>query len=279
MLVAVHHADVDGFFEHAESFLLAREADHSLVLGLATAARTATADVELFTVDDDGEPVLAALRTPTRPLLITDGPAEAAAVLAGLIARDDRTLHAAHGSIAVAEAFASRYAAHCDLAVESGRHMRLHATSTVATLPTIRGRMRSAEPHDLHRLAGWYEAFHRMAGEPPSRDPEAAIAAVQAGGRLFLWEDEGEPRSMAAWARRTPTTVSINLVYTPPEWRGVGYATACVAALTGYRLADGVRQCLLFTDLENPISNAIYARIGYRPRLDFREFRFGAPPR
>ena len=284
MLVAVRHTDIDRFFEHTESFLLAREGDHSLVLGLAVAARRSSARVHLYTVVrdgdavDDGVPVLAALRTPPRQLLVTDGPAAAAGALAELIARNDPTLPAVHGSVAVADAFASRYAALCGVAIEPGRRMRLHATREVAELPPTSGRIRRAEPHDTPRLGAWHDDFERMVGEAPSRSGEVAIAAVQASGRLFVWEDEGEPRSMAAWTRRTATTVSVNLVYTPPPWRGRGYATACVAALTRDRLADGVRQCLLFTDLDNPIANAVYARIGYRPCLDFRELRFGQPP-
>ena len=277
MLVAVRHADIDRFFLHAESFLLAREGDHSLVLGLAVAARTRTAELDLYTVDDHGIPVLAALRTPPRQLLVTDGPAAAASTLAELIAREDRELPAVHATVAVAEAFASRYAAGVGVVAVNARRMRLHAATRVADLPATSGRMRLATPRDTRRLGTWFDEFERLVGEPASQHGEAAIAAVQASGRLFVWQDEGEPRSMAAWTRRTPTTVSVNLVYTPPEWRGRGYATACVAALTRDHLADGVRQCLLFTDIDNPISNAVYARIGYRPCLDFREVRFRQP--
>jgi hypothetical protein len=33
-------------------------------------------------------------------------------------------------------------------------------------------------------------------------------------------------------------------------------------------LGEGNRFCCLYTDLDNPTSNAIYARIGYRPVSD-----------
>ncbi len=73
---------------------------------------------------------------------------------------------------------------------------------------------------------------------------------------------------MAAWAGRTPNGLRINYVYTPPELRGRGYATACVAALSRALLEAGNRYCCLYTDLANPTSNAIYRRIGYRPVCD-----------
>lgn len=58
-------------------------------------------------------------------------------------------------------------------------------------------------------------------------------------------------------------------MYTPPEHRNHGYGTAVTAALSRLLLERGHRFCFLFTDLANPTSNAIYARIGYQPVADF----------
>ena len=55
----------------------------------------------------------------------------------------------------------------------------------------------------------------------------------------------------------------VQLVFTPPELRGHGFASACVAVVTARELAAG-RTPMLYTDLTNPTSNAIYQRIGYR---------------
>jgi predicted GNAT family acetyltransferase len=64
-------------------------------------------------------------------------------------------------------------------------------------------------------------------------------------------------------------------VYTPPEWRGKGYASACVAALSQLCLDSGYQFCMLYTDLANPTSNSIYQKIGYQPIGESREYRFG----
>jgi hypothetical protein len=58
------------------------------------------------------------------------------------------------------------------------------------------------------------------------------------------------------------------MVYTPKELRGRGYATSVVAAASRAILAEGRRFCCLITDLANPTSNGIYARIGYVPVSD-----------
>ena len=84
---------------------------------------------------------------------------------------------------------------------------------------------------------------------------------------------------MAGSARPTKHAIAVNAVYTPPEWRRRGYATACVAALSSVLLHRGFDFCVLYTDLSNPTSNAIYTRIGYRPVRDFLMYELDQPSR
>ena len=63
-------------------------------------------------------------------------------------------------------------------------------------------------------------------------------------------------------------------VYTPPDERGHGYATALVADLSRELLARGRRWCFLYADLANPSANRIYRAIGYRPVADALQLRF-----
>jgi predicted GNAT family acetyltransferase len=56
-------------------------------------------------------------------------------------------------------------------------------------------------------------------------------------------------------------------VYTPPVQRGRGWASNAVAEVSRQIQAEGARVCL-FTDQANPISNKIYAALGYRPVVD-----------
>ena len=65
--------------------------------------------------------------------------------------------------------------------------------------------------------------------------------------------------------------VRVGFVYTPPDARGHGYASALVADISAEVLAGGDR-CILYTQLANPTSNAIYQRIGYKPLSDFAAY-------
>jgi predicted GNAT family acetyltransferase len=87
---------------------------------------------------------------------------------------------------------------------------------------------------------------------------------------LTLWELGGAPVSMAALTRRVAGMVRVGPVYTPPELRGHGYASAVTAEVSRAALADGAEEVLLCTDLANPVSNSIYQHIGYRPVEDRR---------
>jgi hypothetical protein len=73
----------------------------------------------------------------------------------------------------------------------------------------------------------------------------------------------------------------------PPElyawWTGqAGSTTGAVSHTPQFPLllgAEGPREVVLFTDLANPTSNALYQRLGYRPVTDRAVLRFepGAP--
>jgi predicted GNAT family acetyltransferase len=69
--------------------------------------------------------------------------------------------------------------------------------------------------------------------------------------------------------------VRVAPVYTPPEHRGHGYASAATAAASQWALDQGADHVLLYTDIANPITNRIYPRIGYQPLEDSAEYTFG----
>ena len=89
----------------------------------------------------------------------------------------------------------------------------------------------------------------------------------------YIREDK-VPVSIACGGGITPNGASINKVYTPPEYRKKGYASACVAALSQILLNKGYKYCFLFTDLANPTSNHIYQSIGYQPVNDWYDYSF-----
>jgi predicted GNAT family acetyltransferase len=74
--------------------------------------------------------------------------------------------------------------------------------------------------------------------------------------------------SFAGRTRIAAGTGRVAPVYTPAELRGRGYAGAATSAVTRQLLDAGADDVVLFTDLANPTSNALYQRLGYRPIED-----------
>jgi predicted GNAT family acetyltransferase len=151
---------------------------------------------------------------------------------------------------------------------------RIYTLTEVAAPTDASGHVRWARESDIPLVTSWFQAFCEEAvpGDPPT-DPETNVRRFMETGKLALWDD-GQPVSMAGSSRGTPNGATVSAVYTPPECRGHGYASACVAALSQALLADGNQFCTLYTDRSNPTSNKIYQQIGYRPIADCAMYRF-----
>ncbi|MFB6835937.1 GNAT family N-acetyltransferase [Streptomyces sp. NPDC056361] len=135
--------------------------------------------------------------------------------------------------------------------------------------PAPEGRGRLAAEADVPLVAAWTREFAVSLGEAPAEDYTAFVTERITEGRLHLWEaPDGRPVSMAAVSRTIEGQARVHLVYTPPADRRRGYAAGATTAVSRAAVAAGTGQVLLFTDLANPTSNALYQRLGYRPVTD-----------
>ena len=127
----------------------------------------------------------------------------------------------------------------------------------------------------MYYLPYWHMAFSVDCGFGSVDVPNAVekVRNLLNAKTLYVWEDD-IPVSQAAAGRKTLNGVVVNAVYTPPHYRGKGYATSCVANLSRHLLESGYKFCSLFTDLGNPVSNSIYRKIGYQPVCDYDEYKF-----
>ncbi|MBW3589374.1 MAG: GNAT family N-acetyltransferase, partial [Actinobacteria bacterium] len=124
---------------------------------------------------------------------------------------------------------------------------------------------------ELDLIVSWFKGFNRDISAEPideeriKRFTESLFTTEDR--KVYLWED-GEPVSMAVHSGPTPNGLRVAIVYTPPDKRRNGYASACVAAVSQVILDSGRTFCFLYTDLANPTSNHIYMEIGYEPVCD-----------
>jgi uncharacterized protein len=266
------HATADGFLEHAGEFLVEREAEHNLILGLSSRLRHDPRlygeDPYLAVVEDEGRVVGAALRTPPHNLVLSELDDERAIeALLAVVREEFPSLPGVVGPKERAAQFAAAWQAVTGAATRLEIAQRVFCAERVDPPRGVSGWMRAYEPADRELAVRWMDAFVAEA-LPSSPQPESSEEFVNrrqqdSDGGLVLWDDGG-PVSFAGYGGLTPNGIRIGPVYTPPELRGRGYGSAVTAALTQRLLDGGRRFCFLFTDLANPTSNSIYQRIGYR---------------
>jgi uncharacterized protein len=153
---------------------------------------------------------------------------------------------------------------------------RIYRLSKVNDVPLSLGSLRVATQADRDLILKWSHAFHIDTQGDARNTPETDIIPLLARDWIFVWED-GEPVSMALKGRPTDNGMTVGAVYTPPEQRGRGYATSCVAEASRNVLQNGYKFCTLYTNLANPTSNSIYMKIGYRAVCDSVEYSFEMP--
>lgn len=211
---------------------------------------------------ENGQVAAAATRTGTYPLALSLCVAEAAAAFADRLIDAGDSLCGVIGEVSAAEAFASAWARRKPYARRLGDRLGVYQLERLIVPRPTAGTFRQAGTDDFAVLLPFAKEFYREIGEGMT-DPTEALWRAIGEHRLFVWCHEGQLVSMAAWAGRTPNGARVNFVYTPPDQRGRGFASNCVAAVTRLLLESGRKRVFLFTDMANPTSNRIYQAIGY----------------
>ncbi|GGM80520.1 hypothetical protein GCM10009721_01190 [Terrabacter tumescens] len=212
--------------------------------------------------DTAGEVVGAFMHTPPHPLHVALATAEQARDLAALLAADGDTLPGVGGLREPAEAFADEWTARTDdTATVTMRVGRFDLPERPRMPFEVAGSFRVATGADCALVDEWHQQFVD-AIEGGGRTVASLVRTVEAG-RVGLWEHDGRTVSMAYASSPSGGVTRISGVWTPRELRGHGYASAVVAALSSDR-QDAGEACMLYTDLANPTSNAIYRALGYR---------------
>ncbi len=263
----------------AEPLLLADEARHNLILGIAGTLRDQPGlypEHELWLVEDGSEVVVAALRTPPYRLVLAGGDRAALRALAG-------ALHELPGVVAAvpeAHDFAAAWQARTGSGIVPGFAQGVYKLERVVPPRPASGASRPADAGDRVLLLEWMREFaiEALHDDEPDRAHLERMLAQRLGPELdsgfVVWEDDGVAVSVTGFGSSTPNGSRIGPVYTPPEQRGRGYASALVAEVSQARLDAGKRFCFLYTDLANPTSNRIYVAVGYERVCDSVELDF-----
>lgn len=273
--------DASRFLDLAHDWLMRNEVEHTVILGIAGGIASGAVVPKqppfyAVVLGDDESIAAVAIRTPPHKLVMSSATPEAVAVLVRTIFAAMPDLPAVNGPEPAAGDFARGWAKLARTTPRIGMRQRLYVARTVADdLPQVAGALREAADAERPLALAWANAFAQETVPDDRTDRGEFVERVYRLRRLSVWED-GRPVTMVASGGASRNGAMITFVYTPPELRRRGYATAAVAELTRRLLATGKQYCCLYTDLANPTSNAIYQTIGYRAVCDFNDYRLVA---
>ncbi|WP_067541952.1 GNAT family N-acetyltransferase [Nocardia crassostreae] len=238
--------DPAAFDRAAGAYLAADPIRHTIPLSVVgnLAAGRATFDSTLFGwwADETRTVTAAFMHTPPWPAGLYGVDERAAAELVRILTERDHRISAVNTEAATAHLFTDAWTAAHRRNTKAGTMMRLYRLGELTAPVPPPGAARTAELADRDLIAEWFTAFQGETGGP------AAVACC-------LLPCHGVSR--------------IAPVYTPPERRGCGYAGGATTAVVHRARELGAQEVVLFADLANPTSNALYQRLGFRPVTDF----------
>jgi predicted GNAT family acetyltransferase len=234
----------------------------------------------MATVSDEKEVRLTALMTPPHNLTLyaTDNIIDSKAINCLIEGLKDHSIPGVTTERSLAEYFAKEYTRQKGLSYKTDMEQRIYELKAVN--PEIRqfGKLRLLEEKDMSFFPYWLEAFNAAMtyGKKEMAIPQDGEVYSQriSKKQIYVLEVDGIPVSMAGLSREMKAAVGVSYVYTPPYYGGKGYASSCVAQLSQRALDRGFEKCVLYTDLQNPISNSIYQKIGYRAICDSLMLKF-----
>ena len=283
MAATKYYDDVDDFYAATRDLYESEPVRHTTVLSVihalsgAPQADAAAAPVLISLHGDEGTLRGAVLWTPPWPMALSGVRVADVPLLVKELLSGHPELDSVMGPRDVADSFASAWSVATSRTIRPVLDLRLYRLADLV-VPQVDGRARIATVADIdlvaqHGLAFTLEAnAHRASTLPEAVDFARRLLALGTG--YMIWEVDGVPVSSAAAKVPNAGASRIGPVYTPPEHRRRGYGAAVTAAAARWAAEAGAKEVLLYTDLANPTSNAVYQRIGFRPVADYAELAF-----
>ncbi|MGG7164175.1 GNAT family N-acetyltransferase [Clostridium ihumii] len=282
------YIDVHEFYNDTYNVLMQDEAQNMVLLGniiIGNEGKDKTdwrdpANWLMATVYDENGIQVTALMTPPHNITLyaTDNIINQQAINCLLDGLTEYNIPGVTTEKILAELFAKEYTTRKGLTFKTMMSQRIYEVTTINPDVKQFGNVRLFEEKDMYFFPYWFEAFNAAGiyGNTKMSIPQdvESYRYRLSSKKLFVLEIDGKPVSMAGFTREMQTAIGVAYVYTPPYYRGKGYASSCVAQISQIALDKGFKKCVLYTDLLNPTSNSIYQKIGYNAICDSRMLKF-----
>lgn len=274
----VLYRDIGPYLHAIQEHLEQAEAENGLFLGVLSSLQAQPPAKQPFMAHiRSGTKTLGAAFFHELNLIVTPHPTEAWRAIATQLRELQIDIPGVIGFAPSAQCMAEAWAKVRGCEAILRREERIYQLFQVNPIPEVRGRARLVTERDVDTLVAWLFGFFQDITPKESTTLDHAKKRAKEyleSQSTFFWEVDGVSVAMARLCRPTVHGISVSAVYTPPQYRRQGYATALVAAVSTEGLHRKKQFCVLFTDRMNPTSNAIYQKVGYKPVCEFRNYSF-----
>ena len=244
--------------------------------GVLGGTRVAGGEDIWIVATDRGGVVGAAMHTPPFNLFLPRLPGGVASEIAKTLSTAGRSLPGVNGEVDTVAEFVHAWTALRGVDSSLVRRTRMYRLGELTFPLGTAGEARTGESDERDLVCEWFVRFRAEAAPDAPAVATAFVARRLAAGEIWLWWAGGSPVALAARSAPAGGVARVGPVYTPPAHRRCGYGSAVTARATRAALDAGANEVVLYTDLANPTSNAIYQAIGYVPDHDAEERRFVA---
>jgi predicted GNAT family acetyltransferase len=272
MLDVHQHSHAQSFLDQSEIWLLRKEMEHNLILAtsyLLTGDNHFQKPIYLATVQEDAAVCGCIVCPPPDGLYLTEMPIEAIPEIARQLQTNYQTLPQVIGPEEVATTFAKKW---------KRQKWKIHGRQRWCSLRQVNspkkvatGSLRKAGNEDIPLVSEWASAYAREVDTKV--DVVMVFQLMVRRGLLHLWDDDG-PRCVITASGLTPTAARISSLYTPPEYRGCGYAANAVTSVSQHILNTGRHLCAAVTDINELGPLAVFQSVGYEPGEEFAMIHF-----
>jgi uncharacterized protein len=194
---------------------------------------------------------------------------EAVVACVGAIVEAGVSLPGVSAVAATAARFAGEWTEHHKAGARPVEGQRLYQLEDLFIPNGVPGTLRQAGLEDMGLLSEWRAGY---AGDTESAQDLVRVRRSVEEGATWIWESDG-PVSTCVCVAPVAGVCRIGAVYTPPPLRNHGFAAACVAAISAKVRSRGY-DCVLYTQLQNAVSNSIYRNLGYRAIAEVVRYEF-----
>ena len=273
----IRYSNTEAFAADVLEILLENEVQNDLPISFINNKTADTSNWLLASVkDSNGGVVLTAACTPPFNIVIYETSNKPNDIAVKLLSDELKNIGFAIPGVLAEQKLAQRFA---KAYTEDGRFywhlsMNIMRLDVVKDITKASGHWRPLREDDLFYVPYWERVFcEECHVEVYDIMTNVERLKLRLGKDThYIWED-GHPVSQAVHGRSTQNGAVIIGVYTPPHYRGKGYASSVVAELSRILLERGNKFCSLFADASNPISCGIYRKIGYKDICIFDEIR------